>query len=402
MRVAGLFAGIGGFELGLHESGHDAAFLCEIKPEAVAVLEKHFPRVPIERDITALARLPREIDLVCAGFPCQDLSQAGQTNGLKGKHSSLIGKVFDLLRVKKTPWLLLENVPFMLHLHGGQAMRHIVDELDSLGYRWAYRVIDTFSFGLPQRRQRVFLVASLDGYPEDVLLADDRPLERPETDLRKFAHGFYWTEGTSGLGWAVDAIPTLKNGSTIGIPSPPAILLPNGPLIKPDIRDAERLQGFDSNWTLPAEAKGRPSLRWSLVGSAVSVPVSRWLGRQLSRPGKFDASRCYEFAGSDKWPKAALGDKHGRCAVDIGIDPIGKRPPHLADFLRHEGVPLSAKAAKGFHRRASAARLNFAPHFLDAVERHARSLRHLLGKPDGIHVLLPLSCRRSRPWARDT
>ena len=370
MRVAGLFAGIGGFELGLRDGDHETVMLCEIKPEAAAVLAARFPGVPIEPDVVRLRALPKSVDLVSAGFPCQDLSQAGRTSGLVGVNSGLIHEVFRLLKRRRIPWLVLENVPFMLQLQGGFAMRRIVAELERLGYRWAYRVVDTFSFGLPQRRERVFLVASTDGHPEDVLLADDRPLPRPQTALGELAHGFYWTEGTGGLGWAVDAVPTLKNGSTIGIPSPPAILMPSGRIIKPDIRDAERMQGFAPDWTQPAETVARASHRWSLVGSAVSVPVSRWLGRRLNEPGEFDPSRCREFSNDGKLPRAACGDQSGRCSVDIGTDPLGKRPPRLATFLRFEGIPLSAKATSGFYQRAKVAKLRFADGFLDSVKRH--------------------------------
>ena len=97
--------------------------------------------------------------------------------------------------------------------------------------------------------------------------------------------GFYWTEGLRGLGWAVDAVPTLKGGSTIGIPSPPAIWNSgDGSITTPDIRDAERLQGFDADWTLPALDVGgvRRGHRWKLVGNAVSVPVARWVGDRLA------------------------------------------------------------------------------------------------------------------------
>ena len=370
MNVAGLFAGIGGFELGLHAEGHRTVQLCEIKPEAIAVLGARCAGVPIERDIRRMRALPKNVDLVCAGFPCQDLSQAGRTSGLGGENSGLVHEVFRLLRQRRVPWLVLENVPFMLQLQEGRAMRSIVEALERLGYRWAYRVVDTFSFGLPQRRERVFLVATLDGDPEGVLFADERPLARPETALGSLAHGFYWTEGTGGLGWAVDAVPTLKNGSTIGIPSPPAILMPSGKIIKPDIRDAERMQGFPTDWTQPAETVARASHRWSLVGSAVSVPVARWLGRRLAEPGEFDPTRCGDFPASGKLPKAACGDRTGRCSVTIGTDPVGVRPPHLAAFLDHEGSALSVKATSGFYRRASAAKLRFADGFLDAVERH--------------------------------
>ena len=68
------------------------------------------------------------------------------------------------------------------------------------------------------------------------------------------------------MGWAVDAIPTLKGGSTIGIPSAPAIWLPDGRIITPEIRDAERLQGFAEDWTNPAIAVTKPGYRWKLVG----------------------------------------------------------------------------------------------------------------------------------------
>jgi DNA (cytosine-5)-methyltransferase 1 len=243
-----------------------------------------------------------------------------------------------------------------------------------MGYHWAYRVVDSYSFGLPQRRERVFLVASLEGHPEDVLLSDDVPLERPKTDLQRFAHGFYWTEGTSGLGWAVDSVPTLKNGSTIGIPSPPAILMPNGSIVKPDIRDAERMQGFDADWTLPAEQVSRSSMRWSLVGSAVSVPISRWIGKRLYQPGRFDGARCFDFPEAGKLPKSALGDKTGRCAVRIGIDALGTRPEHLKTFLRFPGVPLSPRATEGFYARALKAKLNFADGFLEAVDQHRKKV----------------------------
>lgn len=374
MKVAGLFAGIGGFELGLHAAGHETVLLCEIRPGAQAVLRAAFPHVRIDPDVRNLGPIPRGVELLCAGFPCQDLSQAGRTSGLDGEQSGLIRAVFDLLRNRRIrPTLLIENVPFMLQLHGGAAMRSIIDELEYLGYRWAYRVVDTYSFGLPQRRERVFVVASVDGRPEDVILADDHPIARPTTAIGTLAHGFYWTEGRGGLGWAVDAVPTLKNGSTIGIASPPAVLLADLQIVTPSIRDAEAMQGFERDWTAPAEAVERASARWSLVGSAVSVPVSQWLGRRLVQPGRFEARELSALPDSGKLPKAAFGGKReGRYAVSISTDPLGIRPPHLSSVLERPAKPLSAKATAGFHSRATEAetRLKFAEGFLDAVKRH--------------------------------
>ena len=115
--------------------------------------------------------------------------------------------------------------------------------LGQRGFRWAYRVVDTRSLGPPQRRRRVFMLASRDDDPRDVLFADDSgPL--PEVSSDGIAYGFSRTEGTRGLGWGIDAVPTLKGGSTVGIPSPPGIGMPDGSIVFPEVRDAERLQGF--------------------------------------------------------------------------------------------------------------------------------------------------------------
>jgi DNA (cytosine-5)-methyltransferase 1 len=375
MKVAGLFAGIGGFELGLAESGHSAELLCDILPTSQAVLRHRFPNAELVGDVVSMNSLSNDIEIVTAGFPCQDLSQAGNTAGLAGHRSGLIGEVFRLLEKRKkarrpVPWVIVENVPFMLQLGGGNAMRAIISEFERLKYKWAYRVVDTNGFGLPQRRERVYLVATTQGNPEDVLLADDNPLTRPVTNLKKFAHGFYWTEGRGGLGWAVDAIPTLKNGSTIGIASPPAILMRSGAIVKPGIRAAEALQGFEADWTKAAETVAKPSMRWALVGNAVSVPVPRWIGRRLNSPLSYDKSKDTLFPETGRAPRAARFDGKKRYMVNVGPDPIGLRSKSLESLLGHDYTMLSRRATFGFLERTRRATLKFAPGFIDAVEKH--------------------------------
>src|SRR5947208_3159878 len=203
------------------------------------------------------------------------------TAGINGKRSGLVDHVFRLLDRRRVPIVVLENVSFMLQLDKGAAMNNLTTAFEERGYRWAYRTVNSLSF-LPQRRERVFFVASAcDLEPEKVLFSDEAQPVQSVTKLTTRAHGFYWTEGIRGLGWAPDAVPTLKNGSTIGIPSPPAILLPSGRIIKPDIRDAERLQGFRADWTRPAERVARKGARWKLVGNAVTVTVAEWIGERL-------------------------------------------------------------------------------------------------------------------------
>ncbi len=375
LSVAGLFAGIGGIERGLRDAGHHAALLCEIDDGASRVLSHRFSDVPLVRDVRELKRLP-DVDVVAAGFPCQDLSQAGRTAGIGGSNSGLVGHVFRLLdsRKKGPTWLLLENVSFMLQLDRGRGMRFLVDELEARGYSWAYRVVDTQAFGLPQRRQRVVLLASKSDDPREVLFADDAEPQLPSFS-RELWCGFYWTEGLRGLGWAVDAVPTLKGGSTIGIPSPPAIWNPKADAIfTPDIRDAERLQGFPAGWTEQAlEGSGvRPGHRWKLVGNAVSVPMATWVGRRLAKPGTFDEARLAETVRAGvSWPRAACGGA-GREPRQVAVSmwPVRRKRTHLSKFLEHATKPLSHRAAAGFLERANDGNLHFEDGFLEAVGRH--------------------------------
>ncbi len=366
--MAGLFAGIGGFERGLEMAGHETVLLCENDASAATVLRSRFPGCGYAGDIRRLCALPR-VDVVTAGFPCQDLSQAGRMSGIDGSESRLISEVFRLLRrADPTPqWVVLENVPFMLHLDRGRAMRMVIEGLEMLGLRWAYRIVDSRWFGLPQRRRRVILLASGKHDPRDVLLADDTVQTGPPKFDRTHA-GFYWTEGTRGLGWVLDGIPPLKGGSGIGIPSPPAIWdSERRVLITPDIRDAERLQGFAEDWTVSAAPK---QIRWALIGNAVSVPVAEWLGRRLIRPGRYDEKGDRELLDGDPWPTAAWGFTGRAHAASVSDWPIYRPFAHIAGFLKHPGALLSERATAGFLRRAQASRLHFADGFIEDVEHH--------------------------------
>ena len=379
-KLVGLFAGIGGLEVGLHPYGWGTELFCEIDPGAQAVLRTRFPDVPVWDDVGDLDALPEATDMVTAGFPCQDLSQAGRTAGIGGSKSGLVEHVFRLVDPEPGPrWLLIENVPFMLQLDRGRAMRHLTAELEDLGYDWAYRVVDARAFGRPQRRWRVLMLASRTEDPREVLFGQDAG-EPPAADPDEHGCGFYWTEGTRGLGWAVDAVPTLKGGSTVGIASPPAVRLTGGRgLVTPGITDAEWLQGFDRDWTRPALDAGlRPGHRWRLVGNAVSALMSDWIGHRLTHPEPYDGRNDQPLQPGDPWPTAAWGRDRVAHRVDTSMWPIRAHDyVHIQDAL-DEPRELSARATAGFLRRARSSKLRFVDGFLDDVAAH---LEHMGGDP---------------------
>ncbi|MDP9438576.1 MAG: DNA (cytosine-5-)-methyltransferase [Actinomycetota bacterium] len=378
MRVVGLFAGIGGLEFGLDLAGHETRLLCEIDEGARSILARRYPDLPIEGDVRELPSLP-DTDLVAAGFPCQDLSMAGRKTGIRGDNSGLVEHLFRLLdgRSGSGPtWLLLENVPYMLHLDRGKAMHFLTTSLEARGFSWAYRVVDARAFGIPQRRLRVVLLASRTEDPRDVLLSENYGQPPVDDSLRTVdedrSYGFYWTEGKRGLGWTRDAVPTIKGGSGLGIASPPAVWVPRtGEIGTPDIRDVERLQGFPPDWTAPAvDVPGaKKGARWLLVGNAVCTPVSRWVGEKLQESGEYDGSTTGVLRG--RWPMAAWGSGGKSYGVDLSTWPRRREGKTLEDFLNYPLKPLSRRATAGFLKRARESEtIRYSKEFLHAVELH--------------------------------
>jgi len=379
LSAVGLFAGIGGLEKGLSDAGHAAQLLVEILPEAQAVLGAKFPNAELKSDVTRLRSIPKT-DLVAAGFPCQDLSQAGRKAGIEGSQSSLVEHVFRLCGTgKKRPdWLLLENVSYMLRLDRGTAMARLVERLEEAGFRWAYRVVDARSFGVPQRRLRVILLASPRHDPREVLFADESGTTDFDDSIGTVnlgsVYGFYWTEGLRGLGWAQNALPTIKGGSRLGIPSPPAIWFPStGHFGLPDIVDAERMQGFPADWTAPAETFMRKGPRWHLIGNAVCVDVARWIGERLASPGN-PVLEGTPMRTGDRFPlSAAWGYKGDRFTVDLSHRPKVSTELDLRGFLSRPVKPLSLRAGQGFLDRALRGKLRFAEGFLDSLTEYLDS-----------------------------
>lgn len=343
-------------------------------PAARAVLRSRFPGVKVVCDVAKLKQLPRSTELLAMGFPCQDLSQAGTTQGVFGRASGLVWKAFDLVEKQRVPWILIENVPFMLRLDRGRAIAAITSRLSDLGYKWAYRIIDARAFGLPQRRPRVYILASLKGDPASVLLDKDSEGNTQPALKSVGSIGFYWTEGNRGLGAVPEGTPPLKCGSTVNIPCPPAIVRRDGRVITPHINDAERLQGLPISWTAPARTIARGRCRWRLVGNAVNVRVATWLGRRLRAHKKYDGSGDCVFKTSRPWPNAAYYDGQQIYVSLSGQRPTQRRGVLLSHFLKFPSKPLSLRATRGIVLRLKRSSLRMPLFLLSGLEAHLARL----------------------------
>lgn len=156
MRVGSLFAGIGGFDLAAERVGWEVAWQSEIDPYACKVLAKNFPLVPNLGDITTLdGTTAPPVDLLCGGFPCQDISLAGKGAGITGSRSGLWTHYARLIDETAPRWAVIENVSALR----SRGLDVVLGALDALGYDAEWHCLPAASVGAPHRRDRIWVVA---------------------------------------------------------------------------------------------------------------------------------------------------------------------------------------------------------------------------------------------------
>lgn len=173
MKYGSLFSGIGGFDLGFEQAGLESAWQVEIDKDCQRVLRRHWPNVELFDDVKAIGKLS-DVDVLCGGFPCQDLSVAGKRKGLAGERSGLWFEFLRIAECNQPRWVVIENVPGLLSSDEGRDFAAILRGLVNVGYRIAWRVTDAQYFGVAQRRRRVFIVGSLgDGSCAEILFESE-------------------------------------------------------------------------------------------------------------------------------------------------------------------------------------------------------------------------------------
>ena len=166
MKVLDLFSGIGGFSLGLERAGMETVAFCEFDKHARKVLNKHWPEIPIHNDVRELdgKQYRGSVDVVCGGFPCQDLSQAGKQAGFSGERSSLYREMLRIISECLPRYAIFENVTGLLTGESGRWFGQFLYDLASIGYDAEWHCISASFLGAPHHRDRVWVVA----YPNAV------------------------------------------------------------------------------------------------------------------------------------------------------------------------------------------------------------------------------------------
>ena len=169
MKFLDLFAGIGGFRLGMESAGHECVGFCEIDKYARASYKAiHNTEGEIElHDITRVTdesiRRFGSVDVICGGFPCQAFSIAGHRRGFEDTRGTLFFEIARFASILRPKYLFLENVRGLLNHDGGATFETIIRTLDELGYDVEWQVLNSKNFGVPQNRERVFIIGHLRG-----------------------------------------------------------------------------------------------------------------------------------------------------------------------------------------------------------------------------------------------
>ncbi len=161
MKVLDLFSGIGGFSLGLERAGMETIAFCEFDPHARSVLKKHWPDIPIHEDVRLLdgKQYRGSVDVVCGGFPCQDLSTAGRQLGFNGDRSSLYVEMLRIIGECRPRYAIFENVSALLTGESGRWFAKFLYDLAAVGCDAEWHCIPASFVGAPHIRDRVWVIA---------------------------------------------------------------------------------------------------------------------------------------------------------------------------------------------------------------------------------------------------
>ena len=315
MKFYDLFCGIGGFRIGMEKNGHECVGSCEIDEQARQVYTKNFGCEPEQRDATKLN--PKELpdfDCLCAGFPCQSFSIAGKHGGFEDTRGTLFFEIIRIARERKPSILFLENVKGLLSHNKGQTFETILKALDELGYWYEWQIINSQDYGVPQNRERVYIIGHLAGTSSrkilpirggvrDVQEKDERGENTIYTIGSTQEHAAHmkdisptltqamgkggghvpmiytkrtkYVDGSQGMRvYGTDGSSTTITAHGGGQGAKTGLYVDKGRIRRLTPLECERLQGFPDNFT-----NGYPdTVRYRMIGNAVTTNVVQYIG----------------------------------------------------------------------------------------------------------------------------
>lgn len=307
MKFIELFAGIGAFRLGLENTGHECVWANEILPAPRRIYERQFGHAPDPRDIrdVSAGELP-DADLLCGGFPCATFSVAGKRTGfsLEDTRGTLAFEMFRLARDKRIPYILFENVKGLLNHDGGRTFAVILGVLDEMGYDCQWELLDSQNFGVPQHRERIFVVANLREFPRPKVFPVGRRGthydERQQPEKEKEINADRSDSGNSVIVRPVLTVnrkEKRQNGRrfknhnessfTLTAQDRHGVSIDDGKNLivrRFTPLECERLHGFPDDFTKYYEDGSlvSDSVRYERLGRTITVPVVEAIGRGLN------------------------------------------------------------------------------------------------------------------------
>jgi len=278
IKYIDLFAGVGGFRVGINKAhpNWECVYSNEYDKYANSVYKKHYERCD-DRDIRTVKteEIP-DHDLLVGGFPCQAFSVAGKRRGFEDTRGTLFFEIARIAKQKQPRLLLLENVKGLLSHDSGNTFKTILRSLDELGYDCQWQVLNSKDFGVPQNRERVFIIGHLRG------------TSRPEVFPIRGSNSNHLEEITKGVSDAQRIYSTKQAKSLKGLggglgAKTGLYKIDNLKIRRLTPVECERLQGFPDNWTKYGhdDKEMSDTQRYKMMGNAVTTNVVTSIVRKL-------------------------------------------------------------------------------------------------------------------------
>ena len=272
LKVFSMFTGIGGFEEGFKKAGIDIELVgySEIEKNSCMILKKQYPTVRNYGDATKIkeTEVP-DMDVICAGFPCQAFSMSGKRMGFEDTRGTLFYDIARIIKSKKPKILFLENVEGLLNHEEGRTFAAIISTLDELGYDAEWQLCYSYYAKIPQNRPRVYIIGHKRGESQNWVF----PLEQESKGTIRVVQNPKSKLESAGRVWHSSGIaPTLTRTGAQDI-----LIGDWNRTIT--IHEGERLQGFPDDWTkYGIDANGNQveinlAERFARIGNAVTVDM---------------------------------------------------------------------------------------------------------------------------------